>query len=1084
DLVLARVGTCWRAGWAAGLIIAVAVPLVLVNVERASRALTRLADPFGSHTWPTKTQVEIQVPESLPTRLPRGEPFDLRFVVRGVLPDRAVVSFRIADGDEFQEEYPLTAGNESRYGSSAAVVSVRIEPARLPRNFTFRIQANDFNSDWESVEVVPPPRLVPIGNRQSPQFQVVPPAYTGRPPLDIDLPVSEQWLEVPVGSTVHMRAATDVRIASAALTFTGDREPVLQAAPLACVGPLNPLAALSMPRLAECIGGDIPVSVDGSGRLLSANLSSAITGIYLLRLTDETALTATRPIRIRVVPDPSPVVLMLRPAPGKDPSLLTPEGAVPIHVTADDSLYGLRFTFLEYRVGHGGAIRSLPLQDVRDLPQTLAAIVGGPCANARIRPATARPDPRLLPLSAFTREDGTPLQSGDLLILRGAADDWDDVTPCKEPGRSSEIEILIASPDSVELWLQQNLTEIRKDLTRLREQQEEARRKMAEVVVQPNGTLSSADRDRLLAAEQTQRQLRAKITDPTEGVRAKVDLLRETVRVNRLPRSNTTNRVENVADNLGRLAERELPMIEPGLKQAREVGIEPPRASDLGLLPEVLRGVARHQKSVDDGLTDLIDLLAVWGAAGDIRTEARLLRDFVLRQASEVEQLDANPSAADLDRAGTRATQAADQASQLIGRAEALAKEKGDISAKATAAAGKKGNQAAKHRAAAAELAPGTPEKSEMNAKAAILDGERDDHLAEAKRANAEAEALRKAMAAAGGQGVADDLLRPAARAVREGKRSDALELFRSAAANLDRLIAALAEKGFDEAPDLVKLKKAADDLDRLAAEQDELRRKTAKADRIADPAKRAAELRTLAAEQERIRERGQELFQRLTREHAEDLARQTRAALDQMEAARNELENGNTGMRAQDEAVERLDTARDLSDHTVANAPQQLADEQRRKMADKVKGLLERQKSRVTEADRIHGLVARSKSWERDALVSYGDLAEAEAKIAEEVRVLEKEFAPLPVLARLLHESAGAMDTAAKRITSRTDDVDPMLAFDAELESANDRRVKRPMELAARRLEQLADALKPDDPGAKPRKKGAAGEAQAPKSP
>ncbi|HVL11592.1 MAG TPA: hypothetical protein VM529_03455 [Gemmata sp.] len=1078
---LARVGRCWRAGWVCGLVVAVAVPLVLVNPARATRALTRLADPFTPRAWPTDTRVEIQVPEQLPARLPRGEPFDLRFVVRGTIPDRALVSFRVAGGEEFHEEYPLTAGNEPKYGSGAAVVAARVEPFRVVSSFEFRIVANDYDSDWLAVEVVPPPRLVPVGGRQSPLFRVVPPAYTGRPAADLELPDQEQWLEVPVGSGVRMLAATDVPLAVASLAFTGDRSAVPAAAPLAHLGCANPLAAFAAPQLAETLGADIPVAVDETGRGLSADLSRAVTGVYALRMTDETGLTATRPVRVRVRPDPAPTVLLPRPTPGRDPTVLTPAGSIPVHVTADDPEYGVRATFLEYRVGRNGALRTLRLEDVRDVARAMPAAVGA--AAPEPRPQSARPEPRVLALAAFTRDDGSPLRGGDVLVLRGAADDWDDVTAAKQPGRSAEVEIVVAEPDAVELWLQQNLSELRKDLARVREQQQEAREKVGEVAVQPDGSLAPADRDRLLAAEQAQRQLAGRISDRAEGLRAKVDLLRGTVRANKLPRSTTTARVEAAADQLGRLADRDLPVIEPSLTQARELGVEPARPGDEGRVAGLIRAAGRHQKAVDEGLTDLIDLLAVWGAAGDIRTDARLLRDFILRQAADVEALDREPARADLERAATRAEQARDQGTQLMGRATQLAGEKAGLAAKATAAAARNAEDAAALRAKAAALPPGTPDKSALNAKAALLEGERDGLLAETAFAQAEADALRKGVLAAGGQGVAEDL-QAASRAVRDGKRSDTIERLRAAAARLDRLIEALAEKDADAAPDLTRVKKAADDLDDIAGAQDDLRRRTAEAAKIADPEKRAAALKALAAEQDKLIERGKEVFQRLTRERAERPARETRAALDQMELARDELEKGNTGMRAQNEAVERLDSARDRIDSAAAAAPQQLADEQRRRMADKVRGLLERQKGRVAEADRLHGAVAAAKAWERDTLVSYGDLAEAETKIAEEVRVLQKEFAPLPVLARLLEESARAMESAAKRADARVAEVDPALAFDAELEVANDRRVKRPMDLAARRLEQLLDALKPDDPRAKSQKQPATPKGQAKSDP
>jgi hypothetical protein len=209
-------GACWRAAWACGLLIAVTVPLVLVGSNRAALALVRLADPFGSHPWPTKTRIEILAPEKLPVRIPRGEPFELKFAVRGVITDRATVTLHFAGGDEFEEHYPLATGNDPAY-SSAAVVSARIDPNRLTGPFTFKIVSNDADTGWQSVEVVPPPRLVPLDGRPTPQFRVAPPAYTGLPAAD--LPDGAVVLELPVGTTVRMRAATDVPLSAARLAF-------------------------------------------------------------------------------------------------------------------------------------------------------------------------------------------------------------------------------------------------------------------------------------------------------------------------------------------------------------------------------------------------------------------------------------------------------------------------------------------------------------------------------------------------------------------------------------------------------------------------------------------------------------------------------------------------------------------------------------------------------------------------------------------------------------------------------------------------------------------------------------------------
>src|SRR5207249_8028121 len=135
---------------------------------------------------------------------------------------------------------------------------------------------------------------------------------------------------------------------------------------------------------------------------------------------------------------------------------------------------------------------------------------------------------------------------------------------------------------------------------------------------------------------------------------------------------------------------------------------------------------------------------------------------------------------------------------------------------------------------------------------------------------------------------------------------------------------------------------------------------------------------------------------------------------------------------------------ARDKLDVAAAQAGRQLSDEKRRKLADQVKALLERQKAAVAEATRIHGEVAKQQGWDKPLLTSYSDLDSVrEKEIAIEVRKLaEADFAPLPVFARLLTDAATAIDSARDKIKTRCDDADLNAAYDAELEASNDKKV------------------------------------------
>jgi hypothetical protein len=1072
-------GACWRAGWSCAIVLGALLPLVLLNPGRATTALVRLADPFGVHPWPTNTSIELLAPERLPARMPRGEAFVLKFNVRGVIPDRASVEFRLNSGEEFQEEYPLTGGAETR---STAMISASIDPGRLPASFGFRIIANDADTGWQQVEIVPPPRLVDLNGRPSPQFRITPPEYTGLPHAEV--PDGAVVLEMPVGAVVQLRAAADVSLSAAFLSYQGDKSPIEKAAALAAVGQLNPFAAAASSSLALDIGSDIKLEIDEDGRTITGEFSPAMSGTYSLKLVDQSGLVGSRIIELRLLPDPAPIVTMQHPAADKDPTLLTPSSRIPVQITADDKVYGLRRTFLEYRVGRTGIVRIIPLLDVGDFDRSLPAVAGGLAYCSRVRPSFGEKS-LLLPIASLKRDDGSPVREGDAIILVGAADDWDDVSVGKQPGRSGEVEIVIAEPEGIEAWLQKELAALRPELFRLRDQEREARQRTGEVAPLSDGTLAPMDRDKLLAAEQQQRLIRGKISDPRDGLRAKAELLRETALLNRLPRSNTTDRVARVADELNRLAERDLNPIEANLNDARVVGGQPPRVGQERLAPEHLKKAARHQKAVEDSLSNLLELLAVWGNAAELRGEARLLRDQLNHLGEDAgrlaEKVPAGKSSdalgaaqkAELDRASGRAELAAEQAGSILTRAFRLVMEKEKQAAALKAAAAERLNQRQSLLEKGKSLPDGSLEKSKLNGQAAALELEAEELKSAGDKAAAEAAALHKAIAAAEGEELTNDI-RNAAREFKNNQLAQGGNNLKSAAGRLSALTDSLVEKSQETAPDLAKFKQLADDLNALGDAQEELRKRAAAAAAIPDAARRDAELKKLAVQQEKLLEQGKELLQRLTRERADQAARDTRAALDRMESARDDLEKGQPGTRPADQAIERLDNARDQLDAATNNAGQQLSDERRRKMSEKVKALVERQQAALAEADRIHGLISKSKKFERPLQASYGDLAERERALALEVKSLgEKEFAPLPVLARLLADSAAAMESGADKIEERQKDArdgDPDAAFDAELEAANDRKVKRPMAIAGKRLEQLLAVLKEEPPKAGPK--------------
>jgi hypothetical protein len=216
-------------------------------------------------------------------------------------------------------------------------------------------------------------------------------------------------------------------------------------------------------------------------------------------------------------------------------------------------------------------------------------------------------------------------------------------------------------------------------------------------------------------------------------------------------------------------------------------------------------------------------------------------------------------------------------------------------------------------------------------------------------------------------------------------------------------------------------------------------------------------------------------LLQKLQRDRSDDAAKEARAALDKMESARDDLERGMNPANDQKDATDKLDAARDKLDEAAARAPRELTDEKRRKLTNLVNALYERQKAAASEADRIQEKVLSEKKWSRPLLQSYKDLEDRERALGVEVRTLsEREFAELLVFQRVVKDAANAIDKAAEKANLRRQDaLDADSPFDEDLEKSNAGRVRRPMDLAVRRLEQVLDALKPDNGAKKDDKKG-----------
>ena len=119
-------------------------------------------------------------------------------MVRGVIPEKATVVYR------FEGASPLETAPEivpSKDGSSGTFLA-RLEPNRVQRSFAFQVRANDAASEWYPITVLPPPLLVPLDGKASPQVRLDYPAYTDLKPQH--LPEGIGNVEAVAGTLVEL----------------------------------------------------------------------------------------------------------------------------------------------------------------------------------------------------------------------------------------------------------------------------------------------------------------------------------------------------------------------------------------------------------------------------------------------------------------------------------------------------------------------------------------------------------------------------------------------------------------------------------------------------------------------------------------------------------------------------------------------------------------------------------------------------------------------------------------------------------------------------------------------------------------
>jgi len=1098
--VVNRRGLFWAAG-SGGLAAVVSGVLVLLAPALAMTALLRLANPFGEHDWPKKTQLEIDPPR---LRIGRNEAFEVRGLVRGVLPPQATIVFRFEGFPNLEHHCDIKA-DEAGVGHLRS----HLEPGRVQRNFRFQVRANDAVSQEYRVEVLPPPSLVALDSKPSPQLQLYYPAYTGLPTPD-QLSPGTGNIDAVAGTTARLRARTDRPLKRAWIEYQPEETSAVLSAFLAPLGGTGTLDTVTLCAGSRTWWASVPAVLDEDRCTFTIDFTPTVNGMYALHFEDESGLRNNRLFELRLHPDPAPTVNLERPSPSRDILAVLPTAALTLEVMADDQQYALRSVFLEYRTQRDEQPRRLFLYHASSGPAPLLSLWTGPAILAA-PPMPLRPQ-RLafrqkLSMPSLRHADGSSLKEEDVVLLRACADDFDDVSVNKEPGRSHEVEIRIVGRNALDLALNQEQANIQQELVRLREKEREALRKVTEVEnrLKKGEKLTPEDQEKLLQAEQLQQQIRERVGDDKDGLRAELKRIRETLKQNDLEKTAVQERMSDVSREMDRLAENELQQIEPRLTNARKLAelLEEKVREERKATLEARAKEAEQEARASEAAADKKEQEAAQSeqraeqSSSDAdkarhRRDAQLQREAAkkLRQEAgeqkrkaERDRRDAaqTPDANQPRRALAEARRAQEEVEKTLddlltrrlepwtssheikGEANRLLEEQKRLEAESEKLTtqqnkedvfGKSPDKLTQRQRAELESLKDAQEKLEERTRQLLDKMDRVAKDREQKDPETARE-LRDALDQAQQDNISDKM-KEAREHIEQNKLNEAQKSQRASVENLKQLVKNLEDKREAELDRLAKkLREKEKELAELIQEQEQLQKKVKEAGQIGDKAKREEELKRLERKQRELQKKTEEMVRQLTRMRAPRAGQALGKAGDQMEGAGQQMAGGQQGEDEQEEALDRLNEAKRELQRARKEAEEELGREQISRLAELIRPLKERQEALNAETARFQGVIQQRGKWSDRLQHEYLRKRDAQQGLGTETKeVAAKRLTGAPVFARLMRRANEAMTEASQRMeTVAKQPVEPAQLPDAE--------TARLQQQALRRLNQVVDALK-----------------------
>jgi hypothetical protein len=1023
-------------------LLATVVALFLLARGGFGHALVRLIDPYGQHPWPTKTLLTVTAAEMIA----RGEPFELNAKLGGVPTDRLVLSLAADRAPTVDHPYVVSADDSN--------VRIRLEPSQVSRSFRYRVTAGDADTGWRSVAVTVPPELVPLDGRPTPQVHLVYPTYTDLPQQN--LPDGTGGIEAVFGTVMHIRAAPDRPIHRASLRWLPTNPQAIASLVSLTFADSRATTALGTIPVLHALTVPMPFAI-ATDRLRFANdFTPLISGPYEMTFVDAAGLAGRRTFDIRILPDPAPTVVLDHPYSGGEGMELMLSASFALQAVVEDVMFAVRRVRLEYRTRPSEPPRSISIYDGDALGAALPQLLSlGPAGQMRLRPVRLVID-RRMSLSSFRHADGKPLAIGDVLTIALVAEDFDDVSPGKPPGRSHDVEIKIVGRDRFEARLNQARSDIVKMLSELHRLQSDALdlSATAEQARRSTGQLTPEDRNRVARSESLQQQVRERMGDDRDGLRAAAERLRQTMADN--PGASPTIRAqaERLVSELERLSREVIEPINPLLSSARqETETVPPVERSSGALPEAVK----RQRDAERGFRDLLDQMlsgqAVAALAADAAALASEQQQLTRQRAELVPHLPPGADPKSLPDADQKAlNQLKERQEQLARRAETFAHQ---LDTQAAAAA--KAADAEQLRSRTLDDAIGDTRDPR---KAGELRRESEKAADKADALRQEAEALNEARQAIrdGDNGAPlSEQMNRAADALGRNRMSEAQQRQDAANQQLDRVRDALRDSDIPEGERLVKERRRAEQqVEKLVKDQESLQDRTLAAEKQTDQLSKKKQMEELAREEEQLAERATDMARQLRREGQNAAARELERAAGNMDQARSQLERGQSASSEQDDALEKLDDAAEQTRRDRKEAEDRLLREKLLKLADRLKGIGDRHGNFAAETNRLFDAAKLAGGWSRAMQKSFSDVGREQEALGKELTELAKNnLAKYKVVQRLAEQAASAMADAAAAIEEAK-----ASGLTKENNDTDRAAVRAPQEQARKQIAQLVDAI------------------------